>query len=42
MLVFIAPAGMDKYLEELSAFSLPNDMPAIVALSDRYGITFAV
>lgn len=41
MLVFITPAGLEKYLEELSAFSIPNDMPAILALSERYGITFA-
>jgi quercetin dioxygenase-like cupin family protein len=42
MLVFIAPAGLERYLEELSVFSVPDDMPAILALSERYGITFAV
>ena len=41
MLVFVAPAGLDKYLEELSAFRVPEDMPAILALSARYGISFA-
>jgi hypothetical protein len=40
MLVFIAPSGMEKYLEELSAFSIPDDMAEILALSERYGITF--
>ena len=41
VLIFVAPAGLEKYLEELSALSLPADMPAILTLSNRYGITFA-
>jgi quercetin dioxygenase-like cupin family protein len=41
MLVFVAPGGLDKYLEELSAFRVPDDMAAILALSERYGIAFA-
>jgi hypothetical protein len=39
--VFVAPGGLDKYLEELSAFRVPDDMAAILALSERYGIAFA-
>ncbi|MGD0891857.1 MAG: cupin domain-containing protein [Terracidiphilus sp.] len=41
MLVFVAPAGLDKYLEELSAFKAPDDMAAILALSARYGIALS-
>lgn len=40
MLVFVAPAGMEKYLEEISPLSIPDDMPQILAISARYGISF--
>jgi quercetin dioxygenase-like cupin family protein len=40
MLVFVAPAGLEKYLEEVSPLSVPNDMPQILAISARYGISF--
>ncbi len=42
MLVFVAPAGMERYLEEISTLSVPQDMPEVLAVSERYGITFAV
>jgi quercetin dioxygenase-like cupin family protein len=28
MLIAVVPGGFDKYLEEISKFSVPNDMPA--------------
>lgn len=40
ILVFVAPAGMEKYLEEISPLSIPDDMPQILAISERYGISF--
>ena len=40
MLVFVTPAGMEKYLEEISPLSMPEDMPRLLAISDRYGIFF--
>jgi quercetin dioxygenase-like cupin family protein len=40
MLVFVAPAGMEKYLEEISALSMPDDAARLFAISERYGITF--
>ena len=40
MLVFIAPAGLEKYLEEISTLSMPADLPQLLAISERYGITF--
>lgn len=42
MLIFAAPSGMEKYLEGLSSFSVPDDMPQVLALSERYGIAFAI
>jgi hypothetical protein len=40
MLVFAAPAGMDKYLEEISSLTMPEDAARLFAISARYGITF--
>ena len=40
MLVFVAPAGFEQYLEELSPFSFPLDADRIVAISKQYGISF--
>jgi quercetin dioxygenase-like cupin family protein len=42
MLVFVSPAGLEKYLEEISPLSVPDDMPQILAISERYGISFVV
>ncbi len=41
MLVFVTPSGLEEYLEKLSAFSMPKDMAAILALSARYGVSFS-
>lgn len=41
MLIFITPAGLEKYLEEISVLSIPQDMPRLLEISDRYGIVFA-
>ena len=41
ILVFVAPAGMEKYLEEISVLSMPNDAARLFAISERYGIAFA-
>jgi quercetin dioxygenase-like cupin family protein len=40
MLVFVSPAGMEKYLEEISVLSMPGDAAQLFAISERYGITF--
>jgi quercetin dioxygenase-like cupin family protein len=40
MLVFVAPSGFEKYLEEISPLSVPNDMGEVLAISARYGISF--
>jgi hypothetical protein len=37
MLVFVAPAGMEKYLEGISPLSMPGDLSQLLAISDRYG-----
>ena len=42
ILVFVAPAGLEKYLEEISSLSLPQDMPQLLAISERYGISFQI
>jgi quercetin dioxygenase-like cupin family protein len=41
MLCFVTPSGLEKYLEEISVLSVPEDMPQVLAISERYGITFA-
>ncbi len=40
LLIFVTPAGMDAYLEEISPLTLPGDMTQIIAISERYGISF--
>jgi quercetin dioxygenase-like cupin family protein len=40
MLIFVAPSGIEKYLEEISVLALPADMPQLLAISERYGIAF--
>ena len=42
VLVFVSPAGFEKYLEEISPLSIPADMQQVLAISERYGISFAV
>lgn len=41
MLVFAAPSGMDKYLEEISPLQMPEDGARMAAISEKYGIAFA-
>jgi hypothetical protein len=31
---------MEKYLEEISVLSMPQDMAQLLAISERYGIAF--
>jgi hypothetical protein len=38
--VFISPAGFEDYLEELSPYSPATDMPKILEISGRHGISF--
>jgi quercetin dioxygenase-like cupin family protein len=40
MMVFVTPAGLDKYLEEISTLSVPEDLEQLLAISIRYGILF--
>ena len=41
MLIFLTPSGLEKYLEEISSLSMPQDAPQLMAISERYGISFA-
>ncbi len=40
MLAFVMPARLEKYLEEISTLSMPQDAAQLMAISERYGITF--
>jgi mannose-6-phosphate isomerase-like protein (cupin superfamily) len=40
ILVYVSPAGFEKYLQEIGPLSPANDMPKILEISERYGITF--
>ena len=42
MLIFVAPGGFENYLEAISLLAIPADMPQILAVSERYGISFPV
>jgi quercetin dioxygenase-like cupin family protein len=41
MLVFLTPSGLEKYLEGISSLSMPQDAARLMAISKRYGISFA-
>ena len=41
MLVLLTPSGLEKYFEEIAPLSVPADMPQILAISERYGISFS-
>ncbi len=40
IMVFITPGGFENYLEAISPFSPATDMPKILEISDKHGITF--
>lgn len=40
MLVFIAPAGLENYFEEISPLAMPWDLAQLLDISERYGISF--
>jgi len=40
ILVFATPAGLDRYLEEISVLTMPQDVAKLIEISDRYGISF--
>jgi quercetin dioxygenase-like cupin family protein len=40
MMVFVTPAGLDKYLEEISILSVPEDLEQLLEISKRYGNFF--
>jgi quercetin dioxygenase-like cupin family protein len=40
ILITVTPAGLEKYLEEISVLTIPQDMEKLIAISARYGITF--
>jgi quercetin dioxygenase-like cupin family protein len=40
IMIFITPGGFEKYLEAISPYSPTTDMPKILDISDKYGVTF--
>ncbi|WP_158945806.1 dimethylsulfonioproprionate lyase family protein [Granulicella sp. S190] len=40
VLIFVSPGGFERYLQEIGPLSPANDMPKIIEISNRYGITF--
>jgi quercetin dioxygenase-like cupin family protein len=40
IMIFITPGGFENYLEEISPYSPAADMPAILEISEKYGIEF--
>src|SRR5271169_1767370 len=41
VLIFVTPAGIEEYFAEIAPLSVPADMPQILAISERFGISFA-
>ena len=40
LMIVVTPGGFEKYLEEIGGYSAATDMPKIIEISNRYGITF--
>lgn len=40
ILIVVSPGGFEKFLEEISVLALPQDMPQLIDIADRYGIKF--
>ncbi len=40
MLIFVAPAGLEYFFAEIAPLSMPADKAQILAISERYGISF--
>lgn len=40
MLIFVAPSGLENYLEEVGHLSPVTDMAKILEISEHYGISF--
>jgi quercetin dioxygenase-like cupin family protein len=40
ILIFVHPGGFQSYLEEISPLSVPADLPKLIEISSRYGISF--
>lgn len=41
LLVFVAPAGLDRFFEEICVLNMPQDAPKLMDIGERYGIVFA-
>jgi hypothetical protein len=39
-MIVITPGSFEKYLQEIGGYSPATDMPKIIEISNRYGITF--
>lgn len=40
LLIFVAPAGIDRFFEEISGLEMPRDVPKLMEIGARYGIEF--
>ena len=40
ILILVAPAGLDAYLEKIGPLSPASDMAEIISISEQYGIRF--
>ncbi|HLY43881.1 MAG TPA: cupin domain-containing protein [Terracidiphilus sp.] len=40
MLIFITPAGLERYFEEISPLAMPWDLAQLLDISERFGISF--
>lgn len=40
VLIFISPAGLEEYFEEISTLSMPWDLAQLLDISERFGISF--
>jgi quercetin dioxygenase-like cupin family protein len=40
MLIFVTPSGLEQYLEEISSLSMPQDTAQVMAISERFGISY--
>ncbi|MGC1460842.1 MAG: cupin domain-containing protein [Terracidiphilus sp.] len=40
LLMFVVPAAFEHFLEEISPLTIPDDIPKLIDIAGKYGITF--
>jgi quercetin dioxygenase-like cupin family protein len=40
LMIFVVPGAFQNFLEEISPLTIPNDIPTLIDIATRYGVSF--